>query len=174
MMHEMHFATGLQMMTTRNMDVNGSLAQTAVHSPDYQVNDVSITGGVELGEISDVDEPVMGSLGPPPANHLISGEYHLVSTKRLCPGLIHQPGGITNRRECFSSATSNRRSRFRDQQMILEIAGVVEAVLVLYHPIILGQSVVYHRIDSHMTTIAPSRAAIATLGVNGIYTFYSK
>lgn len=135
-MHEMHYATGLQMMTARNMDVNGGLAQTAVHSPDYQVNDVSITAGVELGDLSDVDEPVMGSLGPPPANHLISGEYHSVSTKRLSPGLIHQPDGITNRRRGFSSATSNRRSRFRDQQMIPRVADAVEAALVLYEAIL--------------------------------------
>lgn len=135
-MHEMHYATGLQMMTTRNMDVGGSLTQTAVHSPDYQVNDVSITGGVELGDISDVDEPVMGSLGPPPANHLISGEYRSISTKHLSLGSIHQPGGITNRRGCFSSATSNRRSRFRDQQMIPRISDAVKAVLVLYEAIL--------------------------------------
>ena len=74
MMHDMRYATSLQMMTTRNMDVGGGMGQTNVRSPDYQVNDVSITGGVELGDISDVDEPVMGSLGPPPASHIIPGE----------------------------------------------------------------------------------------------------
>lgn len=77
MVHDVHYTTGLQIMATRNMDVGGSLAQTSVHSPEYQVNDVSISGGVELGDMSDVDEPVMGSLGPPPANHIISGECHL-------------------------------------------------------------------------------------------------
>ena len=92
MMHDMHYATGLQIMATRKMDVGGSLAQTSVHSPDYQVSDVSITGGVELGDISDVDEPVMGSLGPPPANHIISGEPHSASTKRLSLGSIYRTG----------------------------------------------------------------------------------
>jgi len=77
MIHDIHYATGLQMMATRNMDVGGALTQTSVHSPDYQVNDVSITGGVELGDMSDVDEPVMGSLGPPPTNHILSGESRL-------------------------------------------------------------------------------------------------
>jgi len=72
--HDIHYATGLQMMAARTMDVGGALAQTSVHSPDYQVNDVSIPGGVELGDMSDVDEPVMGSLGPPPANHILSDE----------------------------------------------------------------------------------------------------
>jgi hypothetical protein len=81
MIHDMRYATGLQMMTTRDMDVGGNLGQTNVHSPDYQVNDVSITGGVELGDMSDVDEPVMGSLGPPPASHLISGESQVLSSK---------------------------------------------------------------------------------------------
>ena len=76
MIHDIHYAAGLQMMGTRNMDVGGALAQTSVHSPDYQVNDVSIAGGVELGDMSDVDEPVMGSLGPPPAAHIVSGESH--------------------------------------------------------------------------------------------------
>jgi hypothetical protein len=93
MIHDMHYTTGLQMMATRNMDVGGSLAQTSVHSPDYQVNDVSITGGVELGDMSDVDEPVMGSLGPPPANHIISGESGLISSKHLSLGSIHRTGG---------------------------------------------------------------------------------
>lgn len=83
MMHDMRYAAGLQMMTTRNMDVGGSLAQTNVHSPDFQVNDVSITGGVELGDISDVEEPVMGSLGPPPASHILPGEFQLISLKHL-------------------------------------------------------------------------------------------
>jgi hypothetical protein len=83
MMHDMRYATGLQMMNTGNMDVGGSLVQANVHSPDYQVNDVSITGGVELGDISDVDEPVMGSLGPPPASHIIPGEPQLISPKGL-------------------------------------------------------------------------------------------
>ena len=96
MVHDMHYATGLQMMATRNMDVGGSLAQTSVHSPEYQVNDVSITGGVELGDISDVDEPVMGSLGPPPANHIISGEGHFVSPKHLSLGSIHERGRSTD------------------------------------------------------------------------------
>ena len=79
MMHDMRYAAGLQMIATRNMDVGGNMAQTNVHSPDYQVNDVSITGGVELGDMSDVDEPVMGSLGPPPTSHIISGEPQLIS-----------------------------------------------------------------------------------------------
>lgn len=74
MIHGMRYATSLQMIATRNMDVGGSLAQTNVHSPNYQVNEVSIGGGVELGDMSDVDEPVMGSLGPPPTSHIISGE----------------------------------------------------------------------------------------------------
>ncbi|KAF9651041.1 hypothetical protein BDM02DRAFT_3164220 [Thelephora ganbajun] len=91
MMHDMRYATGLQMMTTRNMDV-GSLVQTSVHSPDYQVSDVSIAGGVELGNMPDVDEPVMGSLGPPPANHIISGESHLISPEHLIPGSIDRTG----------------------------------------------------------------------------------
>jgi len=92
MMHDIHYATGLQMMTTRTMDVGGSLTQTSVHSPDYQVNDVSITGGVELGDMQDVDEPVMGSLGPPPANHIISGGSHLLSPKQHNLGSIDRTG----------------------------------------------------------------------------------
>ena len=92
MIHDMHYATGLQMMATRNIDVGGSLAQTSVHSPDYQVNDVSIPGGVELGDMSDVDEPVMGSLGPPPANHIISGESGLIASKHPSLGSIYRMG----------------------------------------------------------------------------------
>lgn len=89
MVHDIHYAAGLQIMATRNMDVGGSLAQTSVHSPEYQVNDISITGGVELGDMSDVDEPVMGSLGPPPANHIISGECHFIPPKHLSLDSIH-------------------------------------------------------------------------------------
>ena len=81
MMHDMRYATSLQMMTSRNMDVGGSMAPTNVHSPDYQVNDVSITGAVDIGDMSDVEEPVMGSLGPPPASHIISGESRLIISK---------------------------------------------------------------------------------------------
>ena len=92
MIHDMHYATGLQMMATRNIDVGGSLAQTSVHSPDYRVNDVSIPGGVELGDMSDVDEPVMGSLGPPPANHIISGESDLIASKHPGLGSIYRMG----------------------------------------------------------------------------------
>ena len=91
MMHDMHYATGLQMIATRSMDVGGSLAQTNVHSPDYQVNNVSITGGVELGDMSDVDEPAMGSLGPPPANH--SGESHFILRSTLAWAQITEWGG---------------------------------------------------------------------------------
>ena len=84
MMHDMRYAAGLQMMATRDMNVGGGLAQTAnIHPPDYQVNDVSITGGVELGDISDVEEPVMGSLGPPPASHIIPGEPRSITLKHL-------------------------------------------------------------------------------------------
>ena len=92
MMHDIHYTAGLQMMATRNMEVGGGLAQTSVHSPDYQVNDVSITGGVEIGDISDVDEPVMGSLGPPPANRIISGESRLIYPKCFSPGSIDRMG----------------------------------------------------------------------------------
>ncbi|KAF9782072.1 hypothetical protein BJ322DRAFT_1074185 [Thelephora terrestris] len=83
MMHDMRYAAGLQMIAARNMDVGGNLAQENVHPPDYQVNDVSITGGVELGNMSDVDEPVMGSLGPPPAGHIISDESVSVLQRQL-------------------------------------------------------------------------------------------
>lgn len=92
MMHDIHYTAGLQMMATRNMDVGGGMAQTSVHSPDYQVNDVSIAGGVEIGDMSDVDEPVMGSLGPPPANHIISGESHSAAPKHLSLGSVDRMG----------------------------------------------------------------------------------
>lgn len=92
MMHDIHYTAGLQMMATRNMDVGGGMAQTSVHSPDYQVNDVSIAGGVEIGDMSDVDEPVMGSLGPPPANHIISGESHSATPKHLSLGSVDRMG----------------------------------------------------------------------------------
>ena len=88
MVHDMRYATGLHIM-----DVGGSMAQTSVHSPGYQVNDVSITGGVELGDISDVDEPVMGSLGPPPANHIISGEFHFILQSTLAWPQSTERGG---------------------------------------------------------------------------------
>jgi len=88
MIHDIHYPPGLQMMATRNIDVGGALTQTSVHSPDYQVNDVSITGGVELGDMSDVDEPVMGSLGPPPANHILSGESRLSFPRHFSLGSI--------------------------------------------------------------------------------------
>lgn len=95
-MHDIRYAAGMQLIATRNMDVGANLTQTNDRPPDYQVSGASVTGGVELGDMSDVDEPVMGSLGPPPATHIISGMSHLL---RLSGRLADWPWNTINRRQ---------------------------------------------------------------------------
>jgi hypothetical protein len=78
MMHEIQFAPGMQMIPGRHLSRVGSptggISQSPVDgtSTEYQTNrgDEGRGGGSVGSEAIDLDEPVMGSLGPPPTSRI--------------------------------------------------------------------------------------------------------
>lgn len=76
MMQDLQFTPGMQMhLTNVGSPAGGS-------SSDYQVGGVD--GGTSPSQMSELDEPVMGSLGPPPVTHMHQSKLILLYIPLRC------------------------------------------------------------------------------------------